>query len=67
MKPIWYFVGLLLTIMGGIITVSAVYSLFRPPAQPKMFSQQHPDLWWGLVMLAFGILFAILNRRNVAE
>jgi len=43
-----------------------VYSLFRPPVQPKMFSQQHPDLWWGIVMLAFGLLFTFLNRRNTA-
>ena len=65
MKSIWYFVGLLLTIMGTIITISAVYSLMNPPAQPKVFSDLHPDLWWGLIMLAFGLLFAVLNRRNV--
>jgi len=64
MKSIWYFVGLLLTTMGAIITVSALYSLARPPAQPKILSHLHPDLWWGLFMLAFGLVFAILNRRN---
>jgi divalent metal cation (Fe/Co/Zn/Cd) transporter len=67
MKSIWFFVGLLLTIMGAIITVSAVYSLFSPPAQPKIFSHLHPDLWWGILMLAFGLIFAILNRRNAAD
>ena len=67
MKSIWYFVGLLLTIMGAIIAISAVYSLFHPPAQPKIFSHMHPDLWWGIVMLAFGLLFAICNRRNTTE
>ena len=66
MKTIWYFVGLLLSIMGAIITASAVYSLFRPPAQPKIFAHQHPDLWWGIIMLVFGLFFAILNRRNLA-
>ncbi len=64
MKSIWYFVGLLLTIMGAIITVSALYSLVRPPEQPKVLSNLHPDLWWGIFMLAFGLMFAILNRRN---
>jgi hypothetical protein len=67
MKPIWYFVGLLLTIVGGIITVSAIYSLIHPPAQPKIFSHLHPDLWWGIVMLVFGLLFAIFNRRGAAR
>jgi hypothetical protein len=67
MKPIWYFVGLLFTIIGAIITASALYNLSYPPAEPKIFSHMHPDLWWGLLMLAFGLLFAILNRRNMAE
>jgi FtsH-binding integral membrane protein len=64
MKSIWYFVGLLLTILGAVITVSAGYSLVRPPEQAKIFSHLHPDLWWGIVMLVFGLLFAIRNRRN---
>lgn len=66
MKSIWFFVGLLLTIMGVIITASAVYSLVHPPAQQKIFSDLHPDLWWGIIMLVFGLLFAVFNRRNVA-
>ena len=67
MRSIWYFVGLLLTIMGGIITVSAIYSLISPPVQPKVFSHLHPDLWWGIVMLIFGLLFAVLNRTKVTR
>ncbi len=57
MKSIWFFVGLLLTIMGAIITASGVYTLFRPPAHPKIYSHLHPDLWWGLFMLSFGLSF----------
>jgi hypothetical protein len=64
MKSIWYFVGLLLAIMGTIITVSAVYSLINPPAQSKIFSHLHPDLWWGVLMLICGFLFLLLNRRG---
>ena len=64
MKSIWYFVGLLLTVMGAVITVSAVYSLVCPPDQPKMFAHLHPDLWWGIFMLVFGLAFALFNRRK---
>ena len=67
MKPIWYFVGLLLTVMGAIITASALYSLANPPAAEKVLSHLHPDLWWGLFMLAFGMVFALLNRRKTVE
>jgi hypothetical protein len=67
MKSIWYFVGLLLTVMGAIIAVSALYSLVHPPAQTKILSHMHPDLWWGIFMLVFGLAFALLNRRNVVR
>jgi divalent metal cation (Fe/Co/Zn/Cd) transporter len=67
MKSIWYFVGLLLTIMGAIIIASAVYSMINPPDNPKTLAHLHPDLWWGLIMLVFGLFFAIRNRRNIAD
>ncbi len=67
MKSIWYFVGLLLTVMGAIITASAVYSLVNPPAEPKVLANLHPDLWWGIFMLAFGLVFVFLNRRKIVE
>jgi hypothetical protein len=66
MKSIWFFVGLLLTTIGAIVTTSAIYSLINPPVQQKIFSHLHPDLWWGLVMLVFGLIFAVFNRRDVA-
>ena len=67
MKSIWFFVGLLLTILGAIISISAVYSLLSPPTQPKIFSHVHPDLWWGIVMLAFGLFFAIFHRHDMVD
>lgn len=67
MKSIWYFVGLLLTTMGTIITISGIYSLANPPSHPKALSHLHPDLWWGIFMLVFGLVFAYLNRRKIVR
>ncbi len=67
MKSIWYFVGLLLITLGAIITVSGLYSLFYPPAERKVLSSLHPDLWWGLFMLAFGVVFTLFNRRKTVR
>jgi hypothetical protein len=64
MKSIWYFVGLLLTITGAIITASGIYSWIHPPEQSKILSRLHPDFWWGIFMLAFGLAFAFFNRRS---
>ena len=67
MKSIWYFVGLLLAVLGAVITVSAIHALIHPPDPPKILSHLHPDLWWGLFMLAFGLAFALFNRRDVSR
>jgi hypothetical protein len=67
MKSIWFFVGLLLTIIGAIIAGSGAYSVFNPPAQQKLFAHLRPDLWWGIIMLVFGVVFMLLNRRNIEE
>ncbi len=67
MKSIWYFVGLLLTTLGAMVTLSGIYLLIYPPAEPKVLSRLHPDLFWGLFMLAFGLTFAFLNRRKTVR
>ena len=54
MKPIWYFVGMILLAMGGIIFLYGIYSLINPPEVKKVLADMHPDIWWGLVMILFG-------------
>jgi len=64
MKPIWYFVGLLLLIMGAIILVAGVYTLINPPASPPVLGSLHPDLWWGALMMVAGVIFLLANRKK---
>ena len=51
MKPIWFFVGLILLIMGGIIVLTGIYFMINPSADKKVLSSLHPDLWWGAIMV----------------
>lgn len=62
MKPIWYFVGLMMLIMGILIMGSGVYYLIYPSQSTTVLQELHPDLWWGAVMAAFG---AVLLWTNV--
>ena len=64
MKPIWYFVGLLLLIMGVIIFAAGLYALVSPPPEHKVLDQLHPDLWWGVVMAVSGLIFLWANRKK---
>jgi hypothetical protein len=65
MKPIWYFVGLILMVMGGVILLTGLYSLFvRPLGPPKVLGSLHPDIWWGAVMTLAGVVFFLVGRKS---
>ena len=64
MKPIWYFVGLILLIMGALIMGSGIYQLISPPAVKTVLAETHPDVWWGAVMVIFGGAMFMKTRTS---
>jgi len=64
MKPIWYFVGLLLLSIGTVITVSGVVELLDPPPRSTILAHLHPSIWWGALMILSGVVFLLVNRRK---
>lgn len=66
MKPIWYFVGLILLIMGGIIFLNGIYQALNPETVNTVLKETHPSLWWGAVMLISGaIMFFKTKNQSV--
>ncbi len=64
MKSIWYLVGMLLLMMGIVITAAGIYHFIDPPATPPVLFSLHPDLWWGVVMIVAGSIFFFGARRG---
>lgn len=64
MKPIWYFVGLILLLMGSIIFITGLYTLYNPESTQKVLSGTHPDIWWGALMAAIGLIYVLFNRKK---
>ena len=63
MLDIWFFVGLLLSVYGVIITLAGVYYIFNP--QTAFYLHElNPSLWWGLIMLVSGLIFLITSIRR---
>jgi hypothetical protein len=54
MKPIWYFVGLIVLVIGFLIFCSGIYLLINPPIVKTVLAETHPNLWWGILMIVFG-------------
>lgn len=67
MKPIWFFVGLLLTAMGLIILAAGIYYVFHPEHNTTALRHLHPSIWWGALMTVSGILFILVNKNKVVE
>jgi hypothetical protein len=63
MKSIWYFVSLVLMEMGGLVFLAGVIELLVPSARYTVLAEHHPGFWWGMVMIAAGIVFFIKNRK----
>jgi FtsH-binding integral membrane protein len=67
MKPIWYFVGLMLSAMGVVVLIAGVANYLSPPSRQTVLSQLHPELWWGVVMIAAGLVFFFSNRTSKTD
>lgn len=57
MKPIWYFVGWVLGLIGLVILVAGLYNLAYPSEATTELAHLHPNIWWGGFMLICGIVF----------
>jgi hypothetical protein len=63
MKSIWYFVGLMLLVMGGLVLLAGLIELVTPSARQTVLADIHPGVWWGAVMIAAGTVFFLKNRK----
>ena len=63
MKPIWYFVGLVLLVMGALVLLAGVMDLVSPSERKTILAELHPGIWWGGVMIAAGAIFYFKHRR----
>lgn len=55
MLPVWFFIGLLLTIYGTIILITSIIDWSKP--SKTILAQYHPGLWGGFVLLVIGCIY----------
>ncbi len=56
---IWFFIGVLLTVYGVLITATGAWELISPPAHPPVLAELHATLWWGVILLLIGLFYFI--------
>jgi len=57
---VWYFIGVLLTIYGVLITGAGLYDLLAGVRRDTVMAGSHPGVWWGALLLALGVLYTYL-------
>jgi hypothetical protein len=56
-------IGAMFSILGALLAGFGVYAAMATPEIYKKSLDINVNLWWGLVMLAFGIVMLVLGRR----
>jgi hypothetical protein len=62
--PIWFFIGLLLTVYGVLILGCGIYNIFSPPEHPVKLANLHMDIWWGILLLVIGLIYSIKYKPS---
>ncbi|HKF48244.1 MAG TPA: hypothetical protein VKB38_12860 [Terracidiphilus sp.] len=61
--PIWFFIGLLLAVYGGMILGYGLYESttgnFAPGVQ---LTELHTPVWWGALLLVLGLVYLFKYR-----
>jgi hypothetical protein len=58
MMSIWFFIGISMAVNGALILVAGIYQLINPPANPGVaLFYLHANVWWGAVLLVFGLAY----------
>jgi uncharacterized BrkB/YihY/UPF0761 family membrane protein len=56
-RPIWYLVGWMLTVVGLLIVIAGIISLFTTLPSTSIVKRTHPDLWWGGFITLVGLFY----------
>lgn len=67
MRPIWYFVGWLLLIIGCIVCAAGIYGAVYPPEHQTVLYKLHTGIWWGAIITVAGLIFLLANRNATVQ
>jgi hypothetical protein len=63
MVSIWFFIGISLVVNGALILAAGIYQLANPPEIPSIVLYNlHANVWWGAVLLVFGLIYCFRFR-----
>jgi hypothetical protein len=67
LKTIWYLVGIIITVMGGLVLLASIIDLFSSAPANTVLSNLYPGIWWGVIMFITGLIFLFINKGKVVK
>lgn len=67
LKTIWYLVGIVLTVMGGLVLLAGIIDIFSSAEAKTVLAETYPGIWWGTIMVATGLIFLFSNKGKVVK
>jgi len=66
---IWFFIGISLLVMGGLIFGTGIFELVSPPPVEHrvVLYQLHAPIWWGAILFALGAFYCAHFRPGRAN
>jgi hypothetical protein len=58
--------GMMFSMAGAVILAFGIATRNRPGLYARCFGM-NPNLWWGIVVLVFGLIVVTLGRRGQAR
>jgi heme/copper-type cytochrome/quinol oxidase subunit 3 len=66
--PIWFFIGVLLVVYGGLILGYGIFEAATGSYPPGVqLTQLHTPIWWGAILLVLGLLYVVKFRPGRAK
>lgn len=60
MVSIWFFIGISFVVNGALILGAGIHQLIDPPANPGVvLFDLHANLWWGALLLIYGLFYSV--------
>ena len=67
LKNIWYFVGIVLTVMGGLVLLAGIIDALSSVSAKTVLADLYPGIWWGGLMVVTGLIFLVKNKGKVVD
>lgn len=60
--PIWFFIGLMLTIYGVMILGYGLFEVATGTLANVQLADLHTPIWWGGILLLLGVVYVVKFR-----